>query len=146
MKDEEDSLPMDNSPESTKNSQVDFNKSGIKAYSAAVRTGIIGGVGSFLLALLAVLTVSAEGGDSAGLGFFIFGFLAIAVLIISGFIAILLSLVGIINGTAALNQKNNSKEETIKQESIIGITKNVGLILGIILILLIVFKILKSIW
>jgi hypothetical protein len=114
---------MDSSPEPTKNSEEDLSNSGIKAYSAAVRTGAIGGICSFLLALLAVLTSFNDNSDSAGPGFFIFGFLAIAVLIISGFVAIFMSLAGVINGTAALNQRNNSTEEPIAEEPVNGITK-----------------------
>jgi uncharacterized membrane protein YidH (DUF202 family) len=132
---------MNNLPEPTNNEQDNLSKAGQKNYSAAIRTGVIGGIVSFLFALLAIATLFTEHSDSAGLGFFVFGFLAIAVFIISGFIVILISLAGVINYTTLMNRNNDSREESIK-----GITKSVGLILGIVLALLIAFKLLNIIW
>ena len=132
---------MDKSTESTENAKEDLSKAGTKAYSTAFRTSVIGGIVSFALVLLAVLTLFVEGGDSAGPGFFIFGFLALAVLIISSITAILINLAGVVNGTIALNQSNNTREKSID-----GITKNISLILGIGLVLLIVLKLLTDLW
>ena len=118
-----------------------MSKAGQKNYSAAIRTGVIGGIVSFLFALIAIVTLFTEHSDSAGLGFYVFGFLAIAVFIISGFIVIIISLTGVINYTTALNRNNESREASIN-----GIIKSIGLILGIVLAVLIAFKLLNIIW
>jgi hypothetical protein len=130
---------MNNSPESIQNTQEDLGRTGIKAYSTAVRISAIGCIGALLLALLAVLTLSVEGGDSAGPGFFIFGILSVGVLVISGAIAIFTSLVGIANGMVTFTKNKNLTEDVTN-----AITKNVGLILGIIVVMVILFKLLKN--
>ena len=130
---------MNNSPEPTQNTQEDLSKVATKAYSIAVHTSAIGCISSLILALLAVLTLFIEGGDSAGPGFFVFGILSVSVLIISGAIAIFISLTGVVNGAAILIQNKNLTEEAIN-----GIAKNFGLILGIIFVMVILFKLLKN--
>ena len=130
---------MNDSPQLTKNIQQGMSKTGSKAYSIALRTGAIGCISSLILALLAVLTLFIEGGDSAGPGFFIFGILALSVLTVSGAVAILISLVGIINGAATLIQTKNLKEENANN-----ITKNFGLILLILFMMAMVFKLLRN--
>jgi len=132
---------MNNLPDPTNNEQENLSKAGQKNYSAAIRTGVIGGIVSFLFALIAIVTLFTEHSDSAGLGFYVFGFLAIAVFIISGFIVIIISLTGVINYTTALNRNNESREASIN-----GIIKSIGLILGIVLAVLIAFKLLNIIW
>jgi len=128
---------MENPPEPTENTRGELSKAGAKAYTTAFRTIVIGGIVSFLFVLLAILTLFTEGGDSAGLGFFIFAFLALSVFTVCSFISLAISLIGIIKGTTALSQNKNSKEEITD-----GITKNIGLILGIILLALIAYKLL----
>ena len=132
---------MSNLPESSNNEQENLSKAGQKNYSAAIRTAVIGGTVSLLFALLAIATLFIEHSDSAGPGFFVLGFLAIAVLLISGFIVIFISLAGVINYATMLNRNKDSREESIN-----GITKSVGLILGIVLALLIAVKLLNIIW
>ena len=132
---------MNDSIEPTESTKEDLAKAGLKTYSTAIRVSVTGGIGFVLFTGLAILSLFSEGGDSAGPSFFIFGFLAMAVLIISSSIAILLSLAGVVNSATALNQSNNSKEESIS-----GITKNVSLLVGIILVLLVLFKFLKNFW
>src|SRR5689334_11415403 len=102
---------MNNSPEPIQNTQEDLRKTGIKAYSSAIRTSAIGCISALILALLAVLTLFVEGGDSAGPGFFIFGFLSVGVLVISGAIAIFTSLVGIANGMITFTKNKNLPED-----------------------------------
>jgi hypothetical protein len=130
---------MNNSPEPIQNTQEDLSKTGIKAYSSAIRTSAIGCISALILALLAVLTLFVEGGDSAGPGFFIFGFLSVGVLVISGAIAIFTSLVGIANGMITFTKNKNLPEDITS-----AVTKNVGLILGIIVVMVILFKLLKN--
>ena len=132
---------MNDLPEPTNNEQENLHKSGQKAYSFAIRTIAIGGVISLLFALLAISTLFNGKSDSAGLGFFVFGFLAIAIFIISGFIAILMSLAGVINYATIPNQNDDSAEDPLN-----GVVKNIGLILLIIFGLLMAFKLLKTIW
>jgi len=132
---------MNNLPDPTNNEQENLSKAGQKNYSAAIRTGVIGGIVSFLFALIAIVTLFTEHSDSAGLGFYVFGFLAIAVFIISGFLVIIISLAGVINYTTALNRNHESREVSIN-----GIIKSIGLILGIVLAVLIAFKLLNIIW
>ena len=126
---------MENPPDPTEDVKVDLIKSATKAFSTAFRTIVIGGIVSFLLILLAVSTLFIEGGDSAGPGFFILGFLALAVFVISCVISLVTSAIGLIKGTIALSDYKNSKDE-IRD----GITKNITLILGILLMLLIAYK------
>ena len=132
---------MSNLSEPSSSEQNNFSKAGQKNYSAAIRTAIIGGIISFLFALLAIATLFTENSDSAGPGFFIFGFIAIAIFVLSGFIVIIISLAGVINHATTLNQNKDLREESVN-----GITKSIGLILGIVLALLIVFKLLNIIW
>jgi len=132
---------MSNLPEPSNNERENLSKAGQKNYSAAIRTAVIGGTVSLLFALLAIATLFIEHSDSAGPVFFVLGFLAIAVLLISGFIVILISLAGVINYATMLNRNKDSREESIN-----GITKSVGLILGIVLALLIAVKLLNIIW
>jgi hypothetical protein len=132
---------MSNLPETSSNEQENLSKAGQKNYSAAMRTAAIGGSISFLFALLAIATLFTEHSDSAGPGFFVLGFLAIAVFLISGFIVIFMSLAGVINYATMLNQNKDSREDAVN-----GITKSVGLILGIVLALLIAVKLFNLIW
>lgn len=132
---------MSNLSEPSSSEQNNLSKAGQKNYSVAIRTAIIGGVISFLFALLAIATLFTENSDSAGPVFFIFGFIAIAIFVISGFIVIIISLAGVINYATTLNQNKDLREESVN-----GITKSIGLILGIVLALLIAFKLLNIIW
>ena len=131
---------MNNLPEPTKNEQENLSRAGHKNYSAAIHTGVIGGIVSCLFALIAIGIVFTGHSDSPGLDFYIFGFLAIVVLIISGIIVIVISLAGAINYATALSRNKDGREESIN-----GITKSISLILGIVLALLIVFKLLNII-
>ena len=126
---------MTNLPETSNTTDEDFNKTGAKTYNTAFRTIVIGSIVSFLLLLLAILTLFTEGGDSAGPGFFIFGFLALAVFAISCFISLITSVIGLIKGTVSLSQNKSSNDEAGD-----GLTKNITLILGIILIVFIAYK------
>ncbi len=136
------SKTMNSSPEPIKEPPDSLTKSGIKFYSIALRTSTIGCISSFILILLAISTLFFEKGDTFGPGFLIFGILAIVVLVVSGGIAIFTGLVGIANGIITLNEDKNYTEE-LKN----GITNNVTLILGVILVLFFVYRFLKGfIW
>ena len=93
-----------------------------------------------MFGLLAIATLATERSDSAGPGFFVFGFLAFVVFIIFGFIAILISSAGVIRYAIMLIRYEDSKEESSH-----GIAKCVLLILGIVLAFLIAIKLLNFI-
>ena len=130
---------MSNLLEPKNSEQENLSRAGQENYSAAIRTGATGGILSFLFALFAITTLFIENSDSAGPGFYIFGFLAVAVFAISGFIVIFMGLAGVINYATMLKRNYDSREESMN-----GITKGIGLILGIVLAFLIAFKILTS--
>ncbi len=130
---------MNSSPEPIKNPLDDLTRSGIKFYSIALRMSAVGCISAFVLALLAILTLFFERGDTSGPGFFIFGILAICVLVVSGAVAIFMSLVGIAHGITTLTENRKLTEEVTN-----AITKNIGLILGVIVVIAIVFKLLKN--
>jgi hypothetical protein len=66
---------------------------------------------SLILGVCAVITVFIEGGDSAGIGFYVFGFLALIVLAISILIAILAGTAEIVISIQATFLKDNSKNK-----------------------------------
>jgi len=72
--------------------------------------------------------------------FLLFAFPAIAVFIISGFPVILIGPAGVISCTTLLNRSHDTQEK-----SITGMTKSAGLIPGMVLALLIAFKLLSII-
>ena len=109
-----------------------LSKAGIKSYLSSFRTIVIGGIFSFLLILLAILTLFIDGGDSAGPGFVIFGFLALSVFAISCFISLVKSLIEIIT---ALSQNEKSEDEIIDRIAI-----NLALIIGIILLAFVAYR------
>ncbi len=130
---------MNNLPEPIKNVKESANSSGQNNYSAALRTCATGGIISLIVALIAISTLFLSGSDAAGPGFFILGFLAIAILVISGFIAILRSLATIVNLQKISKQNSSSPEEIAN-----GIANGIVLIVGIVLVLLVVFSLLKG--
>jgi hypothetical protein len=128
---------MDNLPEKLNSTNEDVSNIGTKSYKTALRVLIIGGIISFSLLILAILTLFTEGGDSAGPGVFIFGFLALAVFATSCFISLIISVIGLIKGTVSLSQNKNLNNEVGD-----GLAKNITLILGIILVVFIAYKLL----
>jgi hypothetical protein len=72
---------------------------------------LIGVAISFLLGLCAVSTLFTEKGDTAGSGFYIFGFLALSALVVSIGIALIAGLVEMANSIAITFQKNNFKDK-----------------------------------
>ena len=111
-----------------------------KSYSTAFRISIKGGGISFLFVLLAVLTLF-NGTDSAGPSFFIFGFIAIAVFVISGLIAIFISLAEIVNYIIARTQNSDLAQNLTDEIEI-----NIIIIVGILLAFLAAFKLFTTIW
>src|SRR5215207_4338732 len=117
----------------------DSTLSGKKSYSTALRTSAIGCISSFVLALLAIATLFFEKGDTSGPAFLIFGILAIGALIVFSAIAVFTSLVGITHGVITLTESKNLKKEVTDT-----IAKNIGLVLGIIVVMAIVFRLLTN--
>ncbi len=102
---------------------------------------IVGWVIFILFALIATMTLSFETGDSAGMGFYFFAFLAYAVLIISNSLALVIGTTRIINGLSSLKQNINSKEN-IENE----ITKYIALIIGIFIVAKTALNVLENAW
>ena len=112
-----------------------LSKAGIKSYLSSFRTIVIGGIFSFLLILLAILTLFIDGGDSAGPGFVIFGFLALSVFAISCFISLVKSLLEVIKIITVLSQNEESKDEIVDRIAI-----NLAMIFGIILLAFVAYR------
>jgi predicted membrane channel-forming protein YqfA (hemolysin III family) len=122
---------MSNLPETSSDEQANLSKAGQKKYSAAILTAAIGVILSCVFALLAIATATTTHSDTPGPGFYVFGFLALAVFLLSGLIAILISFADVIHYATMRNQNHYSRD---------GIAKSLGLILGILVAFLIAVK------
>lgn len=115
-----------------------LTKSGMKFYSIALRTSKIGCISSVLLVLLGIVTIFFEKGDTTP-SFNLLVILAMVVLVICGVVATFTILVGIGNGIITSIEDRNYSEETKT-----AITYNIGLLLGVTLVLLFVYRFLRS--
>ena len=131
---------MNSAPESMKEPPDNLTRSGMKSFSIALRTSIIGCISSIILVLLGILTIFFEKGDTTP-GFNLSVILAIVVLIVCGAIALFTSLVGVGHGIFTLTE-----DKQLTKEVISALTKNISLSLGVLLGLLFVYKFLRSLF
>lgn len=120
--------------ESVDNTNEKLSTAGTEAYLSSLHIFATGSATSLALAILAVLTVFMEDGDSAGPSFFVIGFMAIIVFLASSIVSLVKSIVGIINYFEVMLKSDNPEE--LRNN----IFKNLALILGIVLAGLIVYK------